>query len=110
MKRLFGFVLGVIIFSIPLILHAQVEYRYAVIVSSTTLADPDWAEVVDSLVARHSAQVFSYTSNVWETQTQVSEFQPDYIGFVCQVGEANYSFVTSSSTYNKDHAWWYQFL
>lgn len=96
MKKILCFVIGVLIIGMPAVLNAQAEYRYAVIISSTTLADPDWAEVVDSLVARHSAQVFSYTSNVWETQAQVSEFQPDYIGFVCQVSEANYSFVTSS--------------
>ena len=96
MKKILCFVIGVLIIGMPAVLNAQAEYRYAVIVSSTTLADPGWAEVVDSLIARHSAQVFSYTSNVWETQAQVSEFQPDYIGFVCQVGEANYSFVTSS--------------
>jgi hypothetical protein len=72
------------------------EHRYAVIVSSTTLADPGWAEVVDSLVARHSAQVFTYTSNIWETQTQVGEFQPDYIGFVCQISETSPSFVQNS--------------
>ncbi|MCK4251096.1 hypothetical protein KAX97_06590, partial [candidate division WOR-3 bacterium] len=78
MNKILCFVIGVLIIGMPVVLNAQAEYRYAVIVSSTTLADPGWAEVVDSLIARHSAQVFSYTSNVWETQTPVSEFQPDY--------------------------------
>ncbi|MBE0433569.1 T9SS type A sorting domain-containing protein [candidate division WOR-3 bacterium] len=89
-------VIGLLIFGIPVILNAQAEYRYAVVVSSATLADPGWAEVVDSLVSRHSAEVFSYTSNVWETQAAVSTYAPDYIGFVCQISEASPSFVQSS--------------
>lgn len=90
------FVIGVAIFGTPVILNAQSEYHYAVVVSTATLADPGWAEVVDSLVSRHSAQVFSYTSNIWETQAAVSAYVPDYIGFVCQVSEASPSFVQSS--------------
>ncbi|MQY77679.1 MAG: hypothetical protein GH151_00545 [Bacteroidetes bacterium] len=58
MKKILCLVIGVLIIGMPAVLNAQAEYRYAVIVSSTTLADPNWAEVVDSLIARHSAQVF----------------------------------------------------
>lgn len=76
------------------------EYRYAIVVSASTLADPDWGEVVDSLIARHSAQIFSYSSSIWETQADVSVYQPDYIGFVAPIPEPNPSFV-------KNHFWPY---
>lgn len=83
----------VLIFGIQAILNAQPEARYAVVVSTNTLGVPEWAEVVDSLVARHSAHVFSYTNDIWETQAQVSAFQPDYIGFVAPIPEPTPSFV-----------------
>ncbi|MCK4584565.1 T9SS type A sorting domain-containing protein [candidate division WOR-3 bacterium] len=76
------------------------EYRYAIVVSASTLADPDWGEVVNSLIARHSAQVFSYSSSIWETQADVSVYQPDYIGFVAPIPEPNPSFV-------QNHFWPY---
>jgi hypothetical protein len=93
MKRLLFFTAVVLIFGTSAILKGQVEYRYAIIVSTNTLTDSGWAEVVDSLTARHSAEVFLYTSNIWETQTQVSAFQPDYIGFVLPIPEPSPSFV-----------------
>ncbi|RKX71574.1 hypothetical protein DRP43_02355, partial [candidate division TA06 bacterium] len=93
MIKLFRFLIIVLILGIPVILGAQTGYRYAVVVSNTTIADPGWAEVVDSLIARHSAQVFSYASDIWETQTQVSAYKPDYIGFVCKYIEAPPAFV-----------------
>ena len=93
MKRLLLLTTMVLIFGISGILKGQAEYRYAIIVSTNTLTDPGWAEVVDSLSTRHSAEVFSYTSNIWETQTQVSAFQPDYIGFVAPIPEPSPNFV-----------------
>ncbi|MGB3478040.1 MAG: T9SS type A sorting domain-containing protein [bacterium] len=93
MKKLLYLAIGILVFGIPAILNAQLEYQYAIIVSDNTLADSGWAEVVDSLVSRHSAQVFSYTNNVWETQAAVAAYVPDYIGFVCQVTEASPYFV-----------------
>ncbi len=94
MKKLLCIAVFVLLL-VPSVTNAQTNYRYAVIVSSTTLADPGWSEVVDSLIARHSAQVFSYSSSLWETQTDVSLYQPDYIAFVCQVNEATSGFVQS---------------
>lgn len=93
MIKLLRFVIIVLILGIPLILGAQTGYRYAVVVSNSTLADSGWAEVVDSLISRHSAQVFSYTSDIWETQTQVSAYKPDYIGFVCKYIDTPPAFV-----------------
>lgn len=76
------------------------QYRYAVIISNATLSYPDWAEVVDSLIARHSANVFVWTTDIWETQAAVAAYVPDYIGFVCQVTEASPYFV-------RNHFWPY---
>ncbi len=76
------------------------EYRYAIIVSNATHADSGWAEVVDALASRHTGQVFTYASNISETQAAVATYEPDYVAFVCTVPEANATFVQS-------HAWPY---
>jgi hypothetical protein len=65
---------------------------YAIVVSDATMADPDWGPVVDTLQARHSAQVLTYSTNVSETQGDLILLQPDYICFVCQPLEANTTF------------------
>ncbi len=76
------------------------EYRYAIIVSNATNADSGWAGVVNALASRHTGQVFTYASDISETQAAVAAYEPDYIAFVCQVSEASPTFV-------KSHAWPY---
>ncbi len=100
MKRVLCFITGIIILLVPMGLSAQSEYRYAIIINDTTFAEPNWAEVVDSLIVRHSAQVFTWTTDIWETQAAVAAYTPDYIGFVCQVTEASPYFV-------RNHFWPY---
>ncbi len=76
------------------------EYRYAIVVSNATNADSGWAEVVGALASRHTGQVFTYASNISETQAPVATYEPDYVAFVCRVPEASPTFV-------KNHAWPY---
>lgn len=105
MKKLFFSCIISLFLVFPILLSSEVlngdyltgrNYRYAVIISSSTLNDSGWSEVVDSLTSRHSAQIFVYTSNVWEIQTNVSNYKPDYIAFVATVSEANASYVQST--------------
>ena len=91
--------------TLPGLLQAQIvngdqEYRYAIIVSNATNADSGWAEVVNALASKHSGQIFTYSSDISETQAQVASYAPDYIAFVCRVSETSPSFVQS-------HAWPY---
>lgn len=60
------------------------SFRYAVIVRNDTYADPEWAEVVDSLVAKYSASVFSYNSSMYDIQESLGAYAPDYMAFVSE--------------------------
>lgn len=59
------FYLLVIIFLISLN-SKTLAYKYAVVVSQSTFSDTGWSKVVDTLVIRHNAKVFTWQSNVWD--------------------------------------------
>jgi hypothetical protein len=68
--------------------------RYAIVVSDTTRTLPGWSEVVDSLVARHSGQVFTWQDSMQQVRDALSSYMPDYIAFVGRgATEINVSFV-----------------
>jgi zinc protease len=69
--------------------------KYAVVVKSSTYQDPDWAEVVDTLLARYSALVFTYTTSVWEVQSGLGDYGPSHVAFVAKPLDAPKSFVNS---------------
>jgi hypothetical protein len=53
-----------------------------------------WSEVVDSLVARHNGQVFTWTDSVQQVQDALAAYMPDYIAFVGRgASEINVPFV-----------------
>ncbi len=93
-RKLVSIIAG-ISFLLPVVAGATLQQmsKYAIIVSDSTLADLEWAEVVDALVTRYDGQVFTYDGSIWETQSDVAEFRPDYIAFVCRIAEASPSFV-----------------
>jgi zinc protease len=41
-----------------------------------------WSEVVDSLVARHNGQVFTWQDSLRQVQSALAAYMPDYIAFV----------------------------
>jgi len=67
--------------------------EYAVAIRDSLLAKPNWSVVVDTLVAKYDAQVFTYGSSIWEIETALTEFQPDYLCIVIRGSEATQSFV-----------------
>ncbi len=56
--------------------------RYAIVVSDTTYSIAGWSDVVDSLVARHNGQVFTWQDSVRQVQGALASYMPDYIAFV----------------------------
>ena len=69
------------------------EGGYAVVVSKTTQADPAWNKVVDALVAKHSATVIAYDSDVASSLAALREHMPRYACFVARPEEAGRGFV-----------------
>ncbi len=68
--------------------------RYAIVVSDTTRTLPGWGEVVDSLVARHNGQVFTWQDSVQQIKNALSSYMPDYVAFVGRgAQEINVAFV-----------------
>ena len=83
LKVLLGFVVGVLCgLAIPVPAVAA-DGPYAVVVSTTVMADSAWAAVVDSLEAKHAATVVTYDStDLWSCQAPLAALQPDYVCFV----------------------------
>jgi len=71
-------------------------FRYAVVVKEETYLDPEWAEVVDSLVEKYSAAVFIYPSTIYDVQEAVGAYAPDYMAFVTEWNDATASFVSNA--------------
>lgn len=69
------------------------SFRYAVVVRDDTYLEADWAEVVDSLVAKYSAEVFTYSGSIYNIQYPLSLYAPDYIAFVSEWDNATATFV-----------------
>lgn len=70
------------------------SFRYAIVVQNDTYMNSDWAEVVDSLVAKYSAAVFVYYSSIYDVQDAVGAYAPDYIAFVTEWDDATATFVS----------------
>ena len=69
------------------------EGGYCVVVSRATESDPQWKSVVETLVAKHAAEVLSYGQSVGEVLPGLQERFPRYICYVCQPHEATREFV-----------------
>ena len=69
---------------------------YAVVVKASTYQDPDWAAVVDVLLTRYCATVFTYAADVWEVQGPLGDYHPTHIAFVTQPLDAHRSFVNNA--------------
>ena len=89
-----------VILMVPVFAGAQ--SRYAIVVKSSTLSNSDWAEVVDTLVAKYDGRVFTYSSSISETKAQVAEFIPDFIAFVAPIPEPTPSFVKKVWPYTRE--------
>ena len=66
---------------------------YAVVIKQSTYNNPDWQAVADALIARYQGQLFIWNSSLNEVQSDVADFHPTHIGFVCELFTASPSFV-----------------
>lgn len=67
--------------------------RYAVVVSPETLAQPDWAEAVRVLQARHTAELLVVASEPAAWRDALRRVQPRYVGFVARPEEIDQDYV-----------------
>lgn len=78
------------------------NYDYAVVISSAAYSESGWKAVADSLQKKHdkngTAQLFKWSSKVSELKDALSEFKPDYIGYIARpVSECNSAFIVEIS-------------
>ncbi len=69
------------------------SFRYAVVIREDTYQDPEWVGVVDSLLAKYPAQLFTYSGSIYNIQDAVGAYAPDYIAFVSEWNYATATFV-----------------
>lgn len=67
--------------------------RYAVVVSPETLAQPDWAEAVRLLQARHTAELLVVAAEPAAWRDALRRVQPRYVGFVARPEEIDQEYV-----------------
>ncbi len=56
--------------------------KYAIAASNGTIATLGWQQVVNTLESKHDGDVFTYSGNVFNLQSELSDFDPDFICFV----------------------------
>jgi hypothetical protein len=82
--RCFGIAIVTIGFALTVGASADRPLHYAVLVNDTTRTAEGWSQVVDSLVARYDAQVFTYQGwEVGEVREAMAAYHPTH---VCLVG------------------------
>lgn len=66
----------------PSILGSAEECSYAVVISSTSLASPEWKAVSDALVKKHHAKLITYKGSVVNCLPALAGLHPRYTAFV----------------------------
>ncbi|HNY25989.1 MAG TPA: hypothetical protein PKH31_01280, partial [Candidatus Sumerlaeota bacterium] len=94
MKRvlfsLVTFSLFVVLSGCSLICTRSYASSYAVVVSSETLAKPEWKAVVEALVKKHRARVISYEGELETALPALKEAFPKYACFVSRPEETGF--------------------
>ncbi|MEW4455921.1 hypothetical protein AB1L30_24850 [Bremerella sp. JC817] len=86
------------LFAFALLLTAATSVsasNYVVVVSQETQAKPQWKEVVDALVTRHSAEVVTFEKSPTESLPSLQKSFPRYTCFVATPAEAGRTFVAT---------------
>lgn len=80
---------------VPVVSYQKIDGGYAIVVSSATASDPDWAKVVDTLKAKYGerAKVIQWDKSVDQAKPALSAMMPRYTCFVCNWKEAGRPFV-----------------
>lgn len=86
----------IIALSIVTLLSANSGFgaSYAVVSSSKTTADPEWAEVIDELLQKHDGFALAYQQDPAELRAALAERRPEYTCFVATPEEASREFVS----------------
>ncbi len=102
-------ILIVIIFFTFSIIHSdlQSQYSYAVVISNAAYSETGWKLVADSLYKKHSikgkSKIFKWSSNVTECKKELSDFRPDFIGYIARpVSECNSYFIATVSRLTRE--------
>ena len=72
---------------------AKAAHDYAVLVSKSTHADPEWKPVVEALQKKHEGIVIEFEGAVGEILPQLRKHFPKYAGIVAKPEEAGRKFV-----------------
>ncbi len=82
------------------------SYSYAVVIKSEAYQDAGWKAVADTLLTIHgktASQLFQWNSSVTEVKTELAQFMPDYIAFVCKpVTDASNSFIKTVLNFTRE--------
>lgn len=83
------------------------NYNYAAVISESAYAEEGWKRVADSLVSRHglkgNAELFLWGTTVTDLRSELSEFRPDYIGYIARpVTDCNAAFVAAVSRLSRN--------
>lgn len=73
--------------------RAAAESSYAIVVSQPTMDAVDWKQVVETLVAKHQAQVITYAESVDQAKPVLQQAFPRFACFVVRPEEASRAFV-----------------
>ena len=88
-----GYLLLILIIFVLLTSTSLGDFRYAVVVNQYTYQIPEWGLVADTLMSRYNGEIFTWESSLWELQTELSNYKPSHIAFVCEPLTANAYFV-----------------
>ena len=78
------------------IISYQDPSTYAVVIKQSTYNNPDWQAVAHALQERYHGQIFIWNNSLNEVQSDVADFHPAHIGFVCELSTASPGFVQDS--------------
>ena len=69
---------------------------YAVVIKQSTYNDPDWQAVADALIAQYQGELFIWDNSPDEVLSDVADYEPTHIGFVCDIQTANPNFIKNT--------------
>lgn len=70
--------------------------RYAVVIKGSTYYSlSKWQQVCDILQTRYSGQLFVWNTSLSNITTQIKNYQPTHIGFVCDLNTASPDFISN---------------
>jgi zinc protease len=103
MKIKIVLLIALAVFGRPNFTQAAAESDYAVVVSSATVQDKEWAKVVGALERKHHAKVVTAT-NIFGAQCRndLRKLQPRYVAFVARPEEIGAEFIRQANLLSRE--------